>query len=134
MDDTARLRRLSWCETLNTVCWVSLDVSWFFQNKTAAAAFAVPTVLTCIAAVLLTERKATPLLVALAIAFWAHFNVFWVLGDLKMLGWGLDAARAFIALLSVALAAALVASAYSKTARDILLARLRRLRIRPREK
>jgi hypothetical protein len=134
MEDTVRQRRLAWCETLNTVCWVSLDVSWFFQAKTAAVTFAVPTVLTCVAAVLLTERKAAPLLVACAIAFWAHFNVFWVLGDLKMLDWGLAAAHVFIALLTVALTSAFAASAFSKDAREVLLARFRRLRLRRREK
>ena len=129
MSDDIIKRRLAIFETINTVFWVALDVSWFFQLKVACAVFAAPTLLTCIVVFLYTEKAAGPLLVSGAVAFWACFNVSWVLGDLKMLAWGLAAAEVFIVLLVICLLGALIASAMSEQARTAVLLRLRRLRI-----
>jgi hypothetical protein len=129
MDHTETARKLAFFETLNTVCWVTLDISWFFEAKLLAAVFAVPTILTCLAILRYTEKTAASLLVSGAVTFWASFNVFWVLGDLEMLLWGLEAAKVFIALLVICLAGALVDAALNTKARATVLARLRRLRI-----
>jgi hypothetical protein len=129
MDAETAKRRLAVFETVNTVFWVSLDVSWFFQLKPACAVFAVPTIFTCLAVFRYTDRTATSLFVSGAVAFWACFNVFWVLGDLKMLSWGLPAAKVFIALLAASLLGAIVAAASDKDAREVVLHRLRRFRI-----
>ena len=129
MTDEKHKTKLALFETVNTVCWVSLDVSWFFQVKPACALFAVPTVLTCLLVFRYTEKQATPLLVSGAVAFWACFNVFWVLGDLRMLSWGLPAARLFIALLAICLFSALAAATLNKDARATVLSRFRRLRL-----
>ena len=129
MNDDITKRRLAFLETLNTVFWVALDVSWFFQLKTACVVFAAPTLLTCVVVLLYTEKAAGPLLVSGAVAFWACFNVSWVLGDLKMLAWGLPAAKVGIVLLVICLLGALIASIMSEKARTAVLLRLRRLRI-----
>ena len=129
MDHTETARKLAFFETLNTVCWVTLDISWFFEAKLLAAVFAVPTILTCLAILRYTEKTAASLLVSGAVTFWASFNVFWVLGDLEMLSWGLEAAKVFIALLVICLAGALVDASLNAKARATVLARLRRLRI-----
>lgn len=129
MDDLVRQRRLALFETLNTVCWVSLDISWFHQANLAAVLFAIPTVLTCLAIIGYTEKQPVALIVAAAVTFWAHFNVFWVLGDLKMLDWGLPVARVFIALLVASLGAASIAASLDKNARAMLLTRFRRVRL-----
>ncbi len=128
-NDEVAKRRLALFETVNTVFWVALDVSWFFQLKLACVIWAIPTILTCIVVFRYTEKAAGPLLVSGAAAFWACFNVFWVLGDLKMLAWGLATAKVFIVLLAVCLLGALVAAAMNDQARAAVLARLRRLRI-----
>ncbi len=128
-NDEVAKRRLALFETLNTGFWVALDVSWFFQLKLACVGWAVPTILTCIVVIRYTEKAAGPLLVSGAVAFWACFNVFWVLGDLKMLAWGLATAKVFIVLLTVCLLGALIAATMNDEARAAVLARLRRLRI-----
>ncbi len=107
----------------------SLDISWFFRANVPAAVLTVPTILTCVAIVRYSEKTAASLLVSGAVAFWASFNVFWVLGDLEMLSWGLDAAKIFIALLVACLIGALSAAAYNHEAKEIVLERLRRVRI-----
>jgi hypothetical protein len=122
-------QKLALYETLNTVFWVALDIAWFFQFNLACVVAAVPTVLTCVAIFRYTDRTVGPLLVSGAVAFWACFNVFWVLGDLKMLAWGLAAAKMFILLLVVSLLGALIAAAMSSKAKVAVLARLRRLRV-----
>ena len=128
MDHTETARKLAFFETLNTVCWVTLDISWFFHARLPAVVFAVPTILTCLAIIRYTERTAASLLVSGAVAFWAIFNVFWVMGDLEILTWGLEAAKVFIALLVACLIGALVDAAFSTEARATVLARLRRFR------
>ncbi len=129
MRSAGRRRSLALFETLNTVCWITLDVSWFFQAKLPAAVFAVPTVLTSLAVIRYTEKTVASLLVSGAVALGASFNVFWVLGDLEMLSWGLQAAKVFIALLVACLIGALADAACSAEARATVLARLRRFRI-----
>lgn len=128
-DGDAAKRKLALFDTMNTVFWVALDISWFFQLKPACAVLAVPTVLTCVAVLRYTEKALGPLLVSGAVAFWACFNVFWVLGDLKMLAWGLAAAKIFIVLLVACLLGALAAAAMNSKAKDAVLSRLRRLRL-----
>jgi len=129
MESDVAKRRLALFDTVNTVFWVALDVSWFFQLKPACAVFAVPTVLSCLAVFRYTEKASGPLLVSGAVAFWACFNVFWVLGDLKMLDWGLSVAKVFIVLLVSCLLGALTAATMSEKAKAAVLSRLRRLRL-----
>ncbi len=129
MDHAETARRLAFFETLNTVCWVTLDISWFFEARLPAVLFAVPTILTCLAIIFYTERTAAALLVSGAVTFWATFNVFWVLGDMELLAWGFEAAKVFIALLVACLIGALAGAAINAEARATVLSRLRRLRI-----
>jgi hypothetical protein len=124
-----RRERLILFETMNTVCWILLDIAWLMQMRTSAMAMAVPTVLTCIPIFFYSEKTAPNLLVNGAIASWACMNATWIMHDFKVLSWGFAAAKCFAAAEILLLVAAFLGSRPRKDLLFAVMARLRRVRI-----
>lgn len=128
-EPTPQSRPLLVVETAGSVAWFAMDASWMLNARAGAMVLAVPTVLLNLLVIRYAPRSWSSSLVSGAMASWACMNVLWMTHDLKLLAWGLTAGKAFLALGAVLLAGALLSGRAEAT--QTLLARFRRLRMRP---
>lgn len=114
-------------ETAASITWFAMDACWMLGARGAATTLAVPTVLLGLVAFRFAARTAASFLVTGAMVAWACMNVLWMAQDLHLVGWGVGAGKAFLALGAVQLALAVVLG--RGEALRLVFRRFRRLRL-----
>ena len=120
--------RLAVVETAATITWFAMDACWMLDSRLLALTLAVPTVLLSLLVFRFVKRTPPSWLVTAAMTSWACMNVLWMSHDFELIGWGLLAGKAFLALGFGLVAAALVVG--RSEAWVLLTTRFRRLRLR----
>ncbi len=115
-------------ETAGSVAWFAMDACWMLGWRDAAVTLAVPTILVNLLVVRVSPRGWPSWLVSGAMVAWACMNVLWMTHDFKMIGWGLVAGKACLALGAIMIAAAVLIG--RSEALRLLSTRFRRLRLR----
>lgn len=115
-------------EAANTVFWVLLDGAWLHESLRWSIVFTVASLLTCAAIYATIRRDAVGFLSASVITGWVLCNVFWIMGDFKVIASGETIAKVifYATLLLIALGIALIVRRVKGSGR--LIDGLRRVR------
>ena len=115
-------------ETAGSIAWFAMDACWMLGGQSLAVTLSVPTVLLNILVFRYAPRTWPSWFVSGAMVAWASMNVFWMTHDFGMLSWGRAAAKVFLVLGALMIAASIFVG--RSEAGRTLLTRFRRLRLR----
>ncbi|MDO8496709.1 MAG: hypothetical protein Q7S43_04660 [bacterium] len=124
-----KAEKLAVLEILCVFFWFLFDGFWLMEWMWLTYAGSLISFLLAVAIFFYLEREIVAMLIAIVDTFWLLMNIFWIVADFSKLDWALEAAKISFLIGTSVFVLAFIISASGKKFVQLLLRRLRVLKL-----